>query len=80
MNWHPKKSAWNELQQQKAKRRAMVQDFQQRNEALASQLSNAYMNSVTGTVENVTRTAIDRIQKQVAAKREEALKRFDKLA
>ena len=80
MNWFPKESAWNELQEQKAKRREMVQEFQEKNQSLANSLGSVFANQISGNAENITRTAVDRIQKQAAEKRAEVLKKLDTFA
>ena len=68
MNWLPKQSAYDEAVEAAEKRRAMVSEFQSQNSALASSLSSAFITNLTGEVENVQQTAIDRIQAQVEEK------------
>lgn len=79
MNWFPKKSAWREMQAERQKRRAMVQEFQSKNQSLANSLSNAFSTQLSGKVENITRTAIDRLQKQTAELKDQQNQKFDKL-
>lgn len=61
MNWLPKQSAWNEHIQRVAKRRTMVRAFEQQAQLLANGFQNAFSIQITGHVDNVARTAADRI-------------------
>jgi len=77
MNWMPKKSAYSVAVAASAKRRAMVAEFQSNTSNLASSLSTAFSNQLTGTVENARQTAIERIQAQVKVKQDALAEKFN---
>lgn len=61
MNWMPKQSAWNEHLQKLAKRRTMMRAFEQQNNNLLNAFANTFNFQITAHVDNVARTAADRI-------------------
>ncbi len=61
MNWMPKQSAWNEHLQKLAKRRTMMREFEKQNNALVNAFANTFTFQITAHVDNVARTAADRI-------------------
>lgn len=72
MNWAPKASAWDEHVKRRARQRKMIREFVRQQEALAHAFQSAAHRQLTGRVENVARTATDRIiaesRKQLEAK------------
>lgn len=84
MNWMPKPSAWNEHLQKLAKRRTMMREFERQNNALINSFANTFSFQITSSVDNVARTAADRIIAENKKKTEEQanklMKSLDKLA
>lgn len=61
MNWLPKQSVWKEMQAARTKRAQMVKDFQSRAVNLANTINTTLYNQSMGTVENVIKSAADRV-------------------
>jgi predicted secreted protein len=71
MNWMPKQSAWNEHIQKLAKRRTMMRAFERQNNALINAFANTFDYQIHANVDNVARTAADRIIAEGKKKAEE---------
>lgn len=84
MNWMPRPSVWKEAELARLKRKEMMDDFQQRSQNLANAFANTFSFELTSTVENVARTASDRMVAEVEAKASEMQSRLmatvDKMA
>lgn len=61
MNWMPKASAWNEHIQKLTKRRTMMRAFENQNNTLINAFATISNFQITAHVDNVARTAADRI-------------------
>ncbi|WP_196257959.1 hypothetical protein [Pelagibacterium limicola] len=61
MNWSPKPTAWNEHIQKLARRRSMMRDFQRKNDILVNAFANTFNYQISANVDNVAKTAADRI-------------------
>jgi hypothetical protein len=67
-SWLPSPSPWQQAQAWRAKRRAMIEDFQNQTANLTAGFSAAMSNQITGTGQVVTQTAIARLQAAAKAK------------
>jgi hypothetical protein len=67
-NWIRKLSAWEEAQAWRAKRRAMVEDFETNNAMLANAYSTAQANLISGSATLAIEAATARIQATAKAK------------
>jgi hypothetical protein len=70
-------SDWQTLQDNRAKRAALLQQAQANIQAVGSSLSNAMLNHISGGANNAAKAAISRIQAEGRAKNAAALKQFD---
>jgi hypothetical protein len=70
-------SAWQTLQDNRAKRAAVLQQAQANIQAVGSSISNAMLNHISGGANNAANAAISRIQAEGRAKNAAALKQFD---
>jgi hypothetical protein len=67
-NWLVKRSAWQESQAWRAKRRAMAEEFQSNTMALANSLGAAQANQIAGFANNAIQAGVTRIQAAAKAK------------
>jgi hypothetical protein len=67
-NWIPKRSAWQESQAWRAKRRAMAEDFQSNTTALANSLGAAQASQIAGFANNAIQAGVARIEAAAKAK------------
>jgi hypothetical protein len=70
-------SAWQSLQDNRAKRAAVLQQAQANIQAVGSSISNAMLNHISGGANNAANAAISRIQAEGKAKSAAALKQVD---
>jgi hypothetical protein len=70
-------SSWQTLQDNRAKRAAVLQQAQANIQAVGSSISNAMLNHISGGANNSANAAINRIQAESKAKNATALKQFD---
>lgn len=68
MNWLPQRSTWEEMQLARAKRQKMLAEFQQRSQNLINTFANITTAQINGSVDNVAKTASDRIIAEGQAK------------
>ncbi|WP_127145297.1 hypothetical protein [Pelagibacterium montanilacus] len=61
MNWMPRASAWEEHQVRLEKRRAAMEAFAQQQATLVNAFASAFSFQLTSSVDNVAKTASDRI-------------------
>ena len=66
--WIPKRSAWQEAQVWRQKRRAMVEEFGSNATALASSLGAAQASQIAGFANLAVQTATTRVQAAAKAK------------
>jgi hypothetical protein len=66
--WITKRSAWQETQAWREKRRAMAEEFQSKSATLANSFASAQANLVSGSVTIAIEAATARIQAAVRAK------------
>jgi hypothetical protein len=66
--WLAKRSAWQETQAWRQKRRAMVEEFQTNATALANSLGAAQANQIAGVANNAIQAGVARIQAAAKAK------------
>jgi hypothetical protein len=67
-NWIVKRSAWQETQAWRQKRRAMVEEFQTNATALANSVGVAQANQIAGFANNAIQACVARIQAAAKAK------------
>jgi hypothetical protein len=67
-NWIARRTAWQESQAWRAKRRAMAEEFQSNTTALASSLGAAQANQIAGFADNAIKAGVARIQAAAKAK------------
>jgi hypothetical protein len=67
-NWIAKRSAWQENQAWRLKRRAMAEEFQTNATALANSLGAAQANQIAGFANNAIQAGVARIQAAAKAK------------
>lgn len=66
--WLAKRSAWQEAQAWRQKRRAMAEEFQTNAAALANSLGAAQANHIAGFANNAIQAGVSRIQAAAKAK------------
>jgi hypothetical protein len=66
--WLAKRSAWQEAQAWRQKRRAMVEEFQTNATVLANSLGAAQANQIAGFANNAIQAGVSRIQAAAKAK------------
>jgi hypothetical protein len=66
--WIAKRSAWQEAQAWREKRRAMAEEFQTNATALANSLGAAQANQIAGFANNAIQAGVARIQAATKAK------------
>ncbi|WP_116654556.1 hypothetical protein [Pelagibacterium sediminicola] len=68
MNWLPRPSVWKEAELARLKRKEMMEDFQQRSLNLANAFANTFSFQLNSSVDNVAKTASDRMAAEVETK------------
>lgn len=71
MNWLPRPSVWKEAELARLKRKEMMEDFQQRSQNLANAFATTFSFQLTSSVDNVAKTASDRVMAEAEAKTKE---------
>ena len=75
--WLRKRSAWQELEYQRVRRAAFVQDMRARMDAVNSALMSAQHNKVSGIATLAANAALKRVQEATKAKTDETIKQID---
>ena len=70
-NWKPRPSAWQSLQQQRERHKAMREEFEQSNATASSMLNTMMSSQITNSGDIAAKRALARIQAEVAARMKE---------
>jgi hypothetical protein len=75
--WVKTRSAWQDLEYNRARRAAALQDMQNKMTAVNSALSSALQNKISGIATLAGNAALKRVQDATKAKTDETLKQID---
>ena len=76
-SWVKTRSAWQELEYNRARRAAFVKDMRANMDALNSSLSSAMQNKITGIANLAANAALKRVQDATKAKTDATIKQID---